>query len=162
MSSAKGKRLELVQRCIEDDKKGLLINKHGGDEFQRIVSEFYTNARQTTMRSRPWALGKALARLRGNSSNLYGKVETPNAFWSFARSGQGPMSIVIRTKDGYYICCPYCGYHVSAGALADIDRVLPEIVRYLKEVDRQKRVEQMAKRIEVIAEEALQSPITEI
>ena len=162
MSSAKGKRLELVRRCIEEDKKGLLIKKHLGGGFHRIVSEFYTNARQTTMRSRPWALGKALARLRGKACESHGFVETPNAYWSISRNGQSPMSIAIRTKDGNYLCCPYFGYHVSAGALADIDRVLPEIVCYLKEVDRQKQVEQMVERIEVIAEEALQSPITEI
>ena len=161
MSSAKGKRLALVRRCIEDDKNGLL-NKYLGDGFQRIVSEFYTNARQTTMRSRPWALGKALARLRGKACESHGFVETPNAYWSISRNGQSPMSIAIRTKDGNYLCCPYFGYHVSAGALADIDRVLPEIVRYLKESDRQKRVEQMVERIEAITKDALQSSITEI
>lgn len=74
MSSAKGKRLELVRRCIEEDKKGLL-NKHHSDGVERIVSEFYTSARQTTKRSRPWGLGKALARLRGHSSELHGMVE---------------------------------------------------------------------------------------
>ena len=142
MSYAKGNRIALVRRCIEGECRGLL-NKHYGDAFNRIVSEFYNNARHTTMRSRPWALGKALARLRGKAFESRGFVETPNAFWSFERSGQGPMSIVIRTKDGNYLCRPYCEYHVSAGALADIDSVLPEIIDYLKEDERKKQVEQI-------------------
>ena len=155
MSSAKGKCLALVRRCIEDEKKGLL-HKYLGNAFERIVSEFYNRSGKTTMRSRPWALGKALAHSRGHSRESRGFVETPNAYWSISRDGQSPMSIAIRTKDGNYHCCPYFGYHVSARALADIDKALPEIVRYLREEEYQQQIQQMVKRIEIITQAALQ------
>lgn len=151
MRFGKKERLDLLRQCIERQRRGELKQHYWGGELAEILQAFYHGALQSKMRSRPWALGNTMARLRGRSSAFHGKVETPNAFWSFYRDGQSPMQVHIETKDGNYTCDPCLGYHVSARALADIDKVLPQIVCYLKEIDRRKEILKMIKAIEQIA-----------
>ena len=146
-------RLELLSQCIKKHIRGELSQRFLGGDMAEIVQAFYDGAKQSNMRSRPWALGNTMARLRGRSHAFHGKVETPNAFWTFYRDGQSPMQVNVETKDGQYQCSPCLGYHVSARALADIDRVIPQMVGYLDKLSEEKKekyrvifaIEQMTK-----------------
>ena len=145
-------RLELLSQCIKKHIRGELSQRYHGEDMEVILQAFYDGAKQSNMRSRPWALGNTMARLRGRSHAYHGKVEKPNAFWTFYRDGQSPMQVNVETKDGRYHCSPYLGYHVSARALADMDRVIPQIVSYLDNLSEEKKekyriihaIEQMA------------------
>ena len=164
MISRKKENILLLEDCFNHIKQNKLESSgytliSPTPIFCDVVSFFYKHySRPSNMRSRPWALGNTLARLRGRSFAFHGKVETPNAFWVFRRNGQSPMEISIETKREGYSCYPYMGYHVSARVLADLDRVIPKIEAFLKEIERYNEKERLIAAIEQIKRESLLIP----